>query len=64
MEVYKIKGMACEHCKAVVEKGLATVPGVESVKVDLAAGTACVDGAHDRDAVIAKIAALGYTCIA
>jgi len=60
MKEYKVKGMMCNHCKANVEKGLATVPGVTQVTVDLAKGTALVEGEADRQAIIDKIGELGY----
>lgn len=58
--VYKIKGMSCAHCQATVEKNLRTLPGVESVIVDLATGTAAVEGEHDAEAAYALIADLGF----
>lgn len=58
--VYKIKGMMCNHCKANVEQSLSEVKGVTAVRVDLAAGTAYVDGTADPAAIIAAIERLGY----
>ncbi len=60
---YKIKGMACVHCKNNVEKNLATLPGVTSVSVDLSTGTARVSGTPDSQAVISTINSLGYEYI-
>lgn len=60
---YKIKGMACVHCKNNVEKNLATLPGVTSVTVDLSTGTATVTGTPDPQAVISTINSLGYEYI-
>jgi copper chaperone CopZ len=57
---YRINGMACVHCKARVEAGLATVEGVTSVTVDLAKKIAIVEGAHSEADIAAKVAALGY----
>ena len=57
---YKIKGMACAHCKANVEKSLAKVPGVEKVEVDLGKAMATVTGSADPDAVISAISLAGY----
>ena len=37
-----INGMMCGHCKAVVEKALCSVDGVESCTVDLEAKTAVI----------------------
>ena len=60
MKEYKVKGMMCAHCKANVEKGLAALPGVEKVTVDLAKGTALVEGAVPDQLVIDCIEDLGY----
>jgi len=60
MREYKVKGMMCVHCQANVEKGLASLPGVEKVTVDLAKGTALVEGNVTDQAVIDKINELGY----
>ena len=60
MKEYKVKGMMCVHCQANVEKGLATLPGVTKVTVDLAKGTALVEGDVSDQAVIDKIQELGY----
>lgn len=58
--VFKIKGMMCNHCKANVERALSQVEGVSSVEVDLAAGTAHVEGVFDPQKIIATIRQLGY----
>lgn len=42
--VYKVNGMACQHCKATVEKAIAAVDGVEEVHVDLSTGHVRVNG--------------------
>ena len=60
MKEYKVKGMMCAHCKANVEKGLAALPGVEKVTVDLAKGTALVEGTVPDQLVIDCIEDLGY----
>ena len=60
MKEYKVKGMMCVHCKAAVEKGLAALPGVESVTVDLARGTATIEGNVDDETVKTAIRNLGY----
>lgn len=60
MREYKIRGMMCGHCKANVEKHLATVAGVTAVTVDLQNGVARVEGDHDPKAVIDMIGSLGY----
>lgn len=60
MKEFKIKGMMCAHCKANVEKGLAALPGVEKVTVDLAKGTALVEGFIPDQLIIDAIEDLGY----
>ena len=60
MKEFKVKGMMCAHCKANVEKGLAALPGVENVTVDLAKGTALVEGFVPDQLVIDCIEDLGY----
>jgi len=62
MKTYQVKGMMCNHCKANVEKGIASLPGVESVTVDLARGEAHVEGTVDDQTVINKVTELGYEC--
>lgn len=57
---YKIKGMACAHCKANVEKSLSRVDGVEEVIVDLAKGTATVSGNASDASIIDAIKVAGY----
>ena len=60
MKEFKIKGMMCAHCKANVEKGLAALLGVEKVTVDLAKGTALVEGFVPDQLIIDCIEDLGY----
>lgn len=60
---YKIKGMMCAHCQANVEKKLAAIDGVKSVKVDLKSGIAYVEGDVAPEVIIAKIEQLGYEYI-
>lgn len=63
MKEFKVKGMMCAHCKANVEKGIAALPGVEKVTVDLAKGTALVEGSIPDQIVIDCIEDLGYEVI-
>lgn len=60
MKEFKVKGMMCPHCQANVEKGLAALPGVEKVTVDLAKGTALVEGSVPDQMIIDCIEDLGY----
>ena len=61
-QIFHIKGMMCNHCKASVERSLAGIEGVTAVQVDLENGTAYVEGNFDTDAVISAIKSLGYEC--
>lgn len=61
--VFKIKGMMCNHCKANVEKNLSKVAGVTSVSVNLEDGTASVEGNFDSTEIIRTITDLGYEYI-
>ena len=56
-----IEGMMCAHCVAHVDKALRAVSGVESVDVDLTAGTAVVTGSAAEEALCAAVAEAGYT---
>ena len=55
-----IEGMMCAHCAAHVEKALNALPGVKAT-VDLAAGTAAVEGGAADDAIRAAVTEAGYT---
>ncbi len=57
---YKVKGMACAHCKATVEKQLSTLPGVTAVTVSLSDGIAQVEGTVDDESVARLIESIGY----
>lgn len=60
MTELKIEGMTCHHCQAAVKKALEKVAGVRSADVDLAHGTAKVEGAADIAALIAAVEDEGY----
>jgi copper chaperone CopZ len=60
---YRIDGMMCVHCKARVEKELATVAGVTSVVVDLDKKIAIIEGDHSESDIAAKVNAIGYEYI-
>ncbi len=57
---YRIGGMMCAGCVAGVERALKALPGVESVKVDLATGVATVTGDVTADAVVGAIENTGF----
>lgn len=58
-----VKGMTCGHCKAMVEKNLSKLPGVESVSVDLATGKTVIKGEADSAAIREVIDDLGFTIV-
>ena len=55
-----VEGMTCEHCVRAVTQASDTVPGVESVSVDLSSGQVHVAGNPDPATVRDAIAAEGY----
>lgn len=59
-KTYNVKGMACAHCKATVEKAVNALPGVTSAAVDLSSGTVEVEGNVDPAEVLAAISASGF----
>ena len=58
--IYDVKEMACNHCKANVEKIISGIAGVENVEVDLVKGIAYVHGQHDHSEVERQVTANGY----
>jgi copper chaperone CopZ len=60
VEAYKIQGMTCGGCAKHVEKALRAVPGVTGVVVDVAQGTAAVEGTASFEAMAASVVAAGY----
>lgn len=56
-----VKGMTCGHCKAMVEKNLSKLPGVEAVEADLATGKTTIKGIFDATAVREVIDELGFS---
>ena len=41
--IINVEGMLCEHCVKAVTDAVGALPGVDSVAVDLAAGTVTVE---------------------
>lgn len=60
-----IDGMSCGHCAARIEKSLATLDGVSSVKVNLAGKFAEIETAKELDegAVNSAIDNAGYQLV-
>jgi copper chaperone len=60
---YRITGMTCGGCVKHVEKALRSVPGVTGVTVDLAKGTAAIEGAPSLADMTASVASAGYELV-
>jgi copper chaperone len=60
VRIYDVPAISCGHCQSAIEAEVATVPGVDSVAVDIAARTVRVEGAASDEAVRAAIDAAGY----
>ena len=57
----KITGMVCDACAGHVQRSLSAVPGVQSVRVDRAAGSAAVRHTGvNGDELLAAVARAGY----
>ncbi|WP_338115082.1 heavy-metal-associated domain-containing protein [Thiocapsa imhoffii] len=59
-QIIAISGMSCQHCVRAVTEALEATAGVEQVVVDLAAGTAEVQGPAAAEDVLAAVSAAGY----
>ena len=57
---YRVEGMTCGGCARHVEKALRAVAGVTEVSMDVAAGTATVQGDASEDALASSVASAGY----
>lgn len=60
MKTFVVTGMTCANCVRHVTDAVTNVAGVDSVIVDLQAGTATVQGDPETSAVIAAIVDAGY----
>lgn len=60
----KIEGMTCGHCADRVERALAAVAGVSDVTVELASGSAVVEGAgFEESSLVAAVDGAGYAAV-
>ena len=57
-----IKGMMCAHCQSHADKALNALPGVTAT-VDLAAGTATVQGDVSDEALTRAVTDAGYEVV-
>jgi len=60
MKTFVVTRMTCANCVRHVTQAVTDVDGVESVIVDLEAGTAFVQGNPEASVVIAAIVEAGY----
>ena len=56
-----VEGMACNHCKASVEKVLKNINGVTSVNIDLADGKTVVEGVFNKEEAKKAVEAIGFS---
>lgn len=61
--IYKVEGLRCNRCRENAEKAIASIPGVESVSIDLASGDALVKGKFDEESMTKAVEALGFKVI-
>jgi len=58
---YNVPDVSCDHCRAAITREVATIAGVDSVEVDLAAKTVVVSGEPlDAAAIAAAIDEAGF----
>jgi Au+-exporting ATPase len=58
--IFRVQGMTCGGCAKHVEKALRSVPGVTGVVVNVAQGTAAVEGTASFEAMAASVEVAGY----
>jgi copper chaperone CopZ len=63
-ETYHVNGMTCGGCAKHVEKALRSVAGVTGVFVDVARGTASVEGTAPFAVLAASVTEAGYELVA
>ena len=60
---FHINGMNCNHCRMNAEKAIASVPGVESVSVDLDSREARVTGNASMDDIRKAVESIGFEVV-
>jgi len=61
MEEIKVANVKCDGCAATIRDGLASLPGVKEISVDVPTGTVRIIGEGvDRGGVEDKLRELGY----
>ncbi|MCL6100885.1 MAG: heavy-metal-associated domain-containing protein [Bacteroidetes bacterium] len=60
-QIFLVEGMSCKNCKAHVESGIKTIPGVEEVVADHVTGHVKVKGDHfDAEMIKSAVEKAGY----
>ena len=60
-ETFSVQNVKCGGCASTIQDGLAAMPGIDTVEVEVEGGTVTVSGADlDRATLSAKLAELGY----
>jgi uncharacterized protein len=62
--VVTVDGMTCEGCAAKLERGLASMPDIDSARVSYAAGTAAVHSQLSNAELASRVAECGFTAVA
>src|SRR5690606_10763688 len=57
---YRVSGMDCGNCALTIEQSVRQLEGIEDVRVSFATGTLEGSGSVSRDALAARVEALGY----
>lgn len=60
-ETFLVKNVKCGGCASAIESGLKTLPGIDSVDVEIDSGKVTVNGSDlSREQLAAKLQELGY----
>lgn len=62
-QTFRVQGMTCGGCAKHVEKALRSVAGVTGVVVDVAQGTATVEGEASFESMAACVTKAGYEMV-
>jgi copper chaperone len=60
VRIFRVPGISCDNCKRAIEGELATLEGVATVTVDVAAKTVRVEGDATDEALLAATDEAGY----
>lgn len=59
-QIFKVKGIRCNHCKANIERALTALPDTTSATADVATGEVKVEGTTPASTIISTIKELGF----